>query len=122
MDQTTTTGPADLGWAATEACTLPTAERPFRLTEFDDLFAATLHSIERSGDTRARLVLAGDAALAERTQRLAEAESSCCSFFTFGVTPVDQGRVALDVEVPAAYVDVLAGLLARAEAARAEAS
>ena len=89
-----------------------------RLAEFDDLFAATLRSIERTGATHARLLLAGDEGLVDRTQRLADAESSCCSFFTFGVSTVEDGRVALDIAVPAAYAEVLAGLVARAEAAQ----
>ena len=72
--------------------------------------------------THARLLLTGDEALAERTQRLADAESSCCSFFTFGVSTVEPGLVAFDIEVPAAYADVLAGLVARADAALGAAS
>lgn len=108
-------GPDGLGWANVEACTLPTAERPLRLEEFDELFVTALLSIDRAGDTRARLLLVGERGLAERTRRLADAEASCCSFFTFGVTALEEGQVALDVEVPSAYVDVLAGLVARAE-------
>ena len=116
-------GPGDLGWASVEACTLPTAERPLRLAEFDDLFATAVRSIDRSAVTRARLLLAGDDGLPERVQRLADAESACCSFFTFAVTPLDQTAgegtmVAFDIEVPAAYAGVLAGLIARAEAVR----
>lgn len=114
-------GPGELGWTDVAACTLPTAERPLRLAEFDDLFTA-VRSIERSDGTRARLLMAGDDAFADRTQRLADAESSCCSFFAFGVTTVEPGLVALDIEVPEAYADVLAALVVRAEAAQAAAS
>ena len=114
--------PDGLGWADVRACTLPTAERPLRLAEFDELFATALRSIERRGETRARLTLAGDGSLAERTRRLADAESSCCSFFTFAVTARGKGQVAFDVEVPPAYTDVLAGLVARAESALGAAS
>ena len=39
----------------------------------------------------------GDEAVAARTQRLADAESSCCSFFTFGVSTVEPGLVAFDI-------------------------
>jgi hypothetical protein len=106
-----------LGWADVEACTLPTVARPLRLAEFDDLVASSLHSVHRDGDVRARLALRGGVDLAARTQHLADAESSCCSFFSFAVTEDAPGRVALAVQVPAAYADVLAGLLARAEAA-----
>jgi hypothetical protein len=58
-------------------------------------------------------------------QRLADAETACCSFFTFTVTrlPADDGiAVALDVEVPPAHVDVLTALLSRAEPARGAAA
>ncbi len=106
-----------LGWAPVEACTLPTAERPLRLAEFDDLFATALQSIQRADTTHVRLLLAGDRALADRTQRLADAERSCCSFFTFGVSTPEPGLVAFDIEVPATYAEVLGGLAARADAA-----
>ena len=114
--------PEGLAWASVEACTLPTVDRPLRLAEFDDLFATTLRSIENTGPTHARLLLSGEAAVAERTQLLADAESSCCSFFTFSVNTVELGLVAFDIEVPAAYTDVLAGLVARADAALGAAS
>ena len=117
MDPKTTDGPNELGWADVDACTLPDAERPLRLAEFDDLFATSLCAINRTGDARARLLLAGGAELGARTRRLADAESSCCSFFTFGVTIIEADLVALDVEVPATYTDVLAGLVTRGEAA-----
>lgn len=100
------------------ACTLPTAERPLRLAEFDDLFRTAVKSIKRSGETHARLLLAGDDTLPARTQRLADAESLCCSFFVFDVSTLKDGLVALDITVPAEHADVLAGLLARAQAAQ----
>src|ERR687897_3111551 len=109
MDSQSTDGAGDLGWADVAACSLPTSERPLRLAEFDDLFATSLRSVERTSDTAVRLILGGDADLAERTQTLADAESTCCSFFTFGVTPLEDMRVGFDVVVPAAYVDVLDG-------------
>ena len=121
MNQMLTSGPGDPGWVDAESCTLPTAERPLRLAEFDDLFSA-LRSIERSEGTHARLLLSGDEDFAERTQRLADAETACCSFFTFRVSTPEAGLVALDVDVPPAYGDVLAGLVARAEAVREAAS
>ena len=108
-------GADGLAWAS-EACTLPTFDRPLRLAEFDDLFATTLRSVESIEPTRARLLLAGDDEVAERTRRLADAERSCCSFFTFGVSTIEPGLVAFDIEVPVAHADVLTGLLARAGA------
>jgi hypothetical protein len=118
MNKTTTGGAAELGCAPVDACTLPTAERPLRIAEIDSLFASTFRAVERAGDTHARLLLAGDASLPDRVQRFADAESACCSFFTFGVSTTDSGLVAFDVEVPPAYAGVLDGLVARAEAAR----
>jgi len=127
MDVTITPPPtAPVGWVPVDACTLPSAEQPLRVAEFDDLFTATLRAVERSPTaTRARLVLAGEPGLAERVQRLADAETACCSFFTFTVARLDADpggaaatALALDIEVPAARTEVLAALLARAERAR----
>jgi hypothetical protein len=112
---------------AVDACTLPTADQPLRVAEFDDLFATSLRAIERPvASGRARLVLAGGDDLADRVQRLADAETACCSFFTFTLTPLTtdqaddaEGTVlALDIEVPVARADVLAALVQRAEQAR----
>jgi hypothetical protein len=133
MNPLTTSEPGEaLDWSSVDACTLPTAERPLRLAEIDELFATALRRVERprAGDTRARLVLVGDDGLADRVQLLADAESACCSFFTFGVSTLedpatarsversdaDQVAVAFDVEVPTPYADVLDGLVDRAEA------
>jgi hypothetical protein len=106
---TTTDDPA---WVP-ETCTLPTVERPLRLAEFDDLFAGALHGQQRLSTTVLRWDLAP---AAEATARdLAERESGCCSFFVFtfhsGV-----GVLRLDVEVPAARVEVLDALASRAAA------
>lgn len=106
-----------MGWADVEACTLPTAQRPLRVAEFDSLFVTALRAIETTGSTSVRLLLAGEADVAERTQRLADAESSCCSFFTFRVTELDAGRVAFDIDVPQKHAGVLAGLVDQANAA-----
>ena len=116
-------------WVAVEACTLPTADQPLRVAEFDDLFATALRAIEHSGaPVRARLVLAGGDDLAEQVQRLADAETACCSFFTFTLTlrplatdkvdAADRTMLALDIEVPVARADVLAALVQRAERAQ----
>jgi hypothetical protein len=117
------TGSVPAAWLPADACTLPTAEQPLRVAEFDDLFATSLTAVVRppGAATRARLLLAGDAELRERVQRLAAAENACCSFFAFTVSSLpgdERGTVALDVEVPAARTDVLAALVDRAERAR----
>jgi hypothetical protein len=119
-------------WVPVEACTLPTAAQPLRAAEFDALFSASLRTVEHDDPvaTRARLVLAGDANLPGRVQRLTDAETACCSFFTFTLTPLAADPpggdvaavVALDVEVPATRADVLAALVQRAELARRSAA
>jgi hypothetical protein len=37
------------------ACTLPTAEQPLRVAEFDDLFATSVRAVDRVGPTVLRL-------------------------------------------------------------------
>ena len=114
MDDPITTPITD--WAP-DSCTLPTAEQPLRRAEFYALFAASLRTVERFSARHARLVLTGDETLAARVQRLADAETACCSFFTFTLSPQPPDRVALDVEVPPTRSDVLAALVGRAEQA-----
>ena len=113
------------GWVPADACTLPTADWPLRVAEFDNLFSTALRAVDRPdpGAPRARLLLTGDATLPNRVQRLADAETSCCSFFTFAVIELvvsDAANadtfVALDVAVPPARADVLDALVARAAA------
>lgn len=114
------------GWVPQDACTLPTADRPLRVAEFDDLFATALRAVHpHPSAPQARLVLAGDDTLLERVQQLAHAETSCCSFFTFTVTelqdaasdaPMASTCLALDIEVPLARADVLHALVAHAAA------
>lgn len=104
----------DEGWAP-DSCTLPTAEQPLRVAEFDDLFAASLRSVERLDVTAARLVLA--AAAAARARDLADREAACCSFFRFALEPAGAGRIALLVSVPPSRAGVLDALVARAAVA-----
>jgi hypothetical protein len=96
-----------------EECTLPSAERPPRLAEFDDLFATALLGQQRLSPTRLRWRLDPTA---ERIARdLTARESSCCAFFSFTFTPADTA-VHLDIDVPATHIDVLDALAARAAA------
>ena len=100
-----------------DACTLPTAEQPLRLAEFDDLFITGVQRVELITRTHTRLHLTGDAGLVEATRDLTARETECCSFFVFTVTPepADHGEaLRLDVEVPAQYADVLDALTTRA--------
>ncbi|MBB6566636.1 hypothetical protein HPO96_20910 [Kribbella sandramycini] len=106
--------PADLDWAP-QACTLPTAARPLRLAEFDELFRTGLLALDRLSPTALRLHLT---AASEPTARdLTARESSCCSFFTFDHLTTPSDGLLLDVTVPTEHVDVLDGLAARAAAA-----
>jgi hypothetical protein len=117
-------------WVPVDACTLPTSDQPLWVAEFDDLFTTSLRDITATaaGLPRARLVLAGDDTLPARVQRLADAETACCSFFIFTVTDlgheVHDGaggtEVALDIEVPPGQRDVLDALVARAAARASE--
>ena len=105
-----------------DACTLPTAERPLRLAEFDDLFTTAVREIEQLHATHARLHLTGPAGLIARVRDLTAREAACCSFLSFTITPqqaADGEAAVLDVEVPAAYVEVLASLAQRAAAVSA---
>ena len=125
------TSPAATGWVPVTSCTLPTAERPLRAAELDDLFAASLRAVDHpsASPTQARLVLAGDETLGARVQRLVDAETACCSFVAFTVTPLEgpgavsgETVVLLDIGVPATHSPVLAALARRAEQVRQEAS
>jgi hypothetical protein len=106
------------GWAAVDACTLPTEEQPLREAEFDTLFATALSRVERPAPGRLRLILDGGAVTTSAVRDLVARESSCCSFFDFRLTAAADDLV-LDVQVPAARIAVLDGLARRAEGARA---
>ncbi|KAB2810990.1 hypothetical protein F9L07_03380 [Pimelobacter simplex] len=96
----------------TDACTMPTAERPLRLAEFDALFASAVRRVERRGRD-VRMHLAGEPGLVEQVRDLTERESSCCSFFTFDIRGTDRD-LTLDVSVPYARQEILDALADRA--------
>ena len=95
-----------------DACTLPAAERPDRLAEFDSLFREHVRSVHRAGAT-VRIGLAG-AGLTQRVRELTARESQCCSFFTFTLDGTDDS-LELTISVPAEHADVLDALAQRAE-------
>jgi hypothetical protein len=100
----------------TDACTLPTADRPLRLAEFEALFADHLTDASWDGD-RLRLSLSGGAGLREQVADLTARESACCSFFDFALSgPAD--AVVLEVGVPPERREILDALAALARAAR----
>ncbi|RQX03046.1 hypothetical protein [Micromonospora inaquosa] len=96
-----------------ESCTLPSQQRPLRLAEFDDLFATALLAQQRLSPTGLRWRLDPTAEAAARD--LIDRESCCCSFFSFTLA-ADTDTLRLDVQVPAAHVDVLDALALRAAA------
>jgi hypothetical protein len=101
------------GWPGPpDACTLPTAERPIRIAEFDDLFATAVTWVERPSATRLRLGLPADPEVAGRAASLAVRESDCCAFFTFTLN-ASGPDMRFEVTVPGAYTEVLDGLAAR---------
>ncbi|WP_308283486.1 thioredoxin family protein [Pseudonocardia nigra] len=108
---------SELAWVTADACTLPTAERPTRLAEFDGLFA-WLRGLRREEPGWLRLRLDDGEGVEENARDLTAREASCCSFFDFDVHRGD-GELVVDVRVPASRVIVLDGLTAQAEAAYA---
>jgi thioredoxin len=106
---------SELAWVPADACTLPTADRPTRLAEFDGLFAS-LRGLRREEPGWLRLRLDDVEGVEEQARDLTARESSCCSFFDFYVHH-EVGEVVVDVRVPESRVVVLDGLTAQAEAA-----
>ena len=100
-----------------ESCTLPTAEQPLRVAEFDDLFARAVRPAERVDRTGLRLLLPADEETVAVAQDLVAREIGCCSFFSFDLAPFD-GETALEVRVPESQSAVLDAMQQRAEAAR----
>ena len=97
-------------WAP-QACTLPTAEQPLRVAEFDQLFATALRGLDRLAPTTLRLRL--DAKSEATARDLTTRETECCSFFTFTYT-TSGNDILLDTTVPTAHADVLDALSTRA--------
>lgn len=101
-----------------DACTLPTAERPLRLAEFDRFFAEAVRSTERVSAQHLRLQLDGRAQVEEAARDLTARESSCCSFFAFDFSRSGPDSLTLDVRVPSGHIGVLDALTARASSVR----
>lgn len=97
-----------------DACTLPTAERPLRLAEFDQFFRDAVRGADRVSAQHLRLHLDGAEQVEKRARDLTARESACCSFFTFDIARPDPHSLTLDVRTPAAHVDVLDALAERA--------
>lgn len=111
-----------MSFVVPDACSLPTAEQPLRVAEFEALFASAVRSVDRLDDRHVRMQLMGDSGLEATVRDLTERENGCCGFFGFTVTPAESNTgeaVTLDIEVPANYVDVLGGLARQAKTALA---
>ena len=93
------------------ACTLDSAARPQRLTDWQRALARVTARERVNGGLR--LSFGADVEVAEIAQ-LAQAEHGCCSFFAFAIT-VDARGIALEVRAPddaAELVDSLFGSVA----------
>jgi len=92
------------------ACTLPTADQPLRIAEFDALFAADVTDVQQPSTNTALLTLRPDASVAARAADLAVREAGCCSFFEFTLTATG-GQLAMQIRTPAVQIDVLDALV-----------
>jgi hypothetical protein len=99
------------------SCTLPTADRPLRVAEFDDLLGTAVVRVERPGPGELRIALVASPEVAGAAAALAVRETACCSFFTFTLTATG-GALSLGVTVPPGQVAVLDALAARAGSVR----
>jgi hypothetical protein len=95
------------------SCTLPTAEKPLRLAEFDALFADDIVATHRVSATESAFTLRTGPEVAARAASLSARETDCCSFFEFTLV-VGRQRLELLARVPDARVDVLDALENRA--------
>jgi len=97
----------------TDACTLPTAERPLRLAEFDALFASSVRDVRRD-EHGVRIHLVGAEGLRDQVVDLVAREQECCSFFAFAVVGGDDD-LTLGISVPEQRRGILDALADRAE-------
>ncbi|WP_433331975.1 hypothetical protein [Spirillospora sp. CA-294931] len=102
----------DESWAS-EACTLPTAERPLREAEFDALFARAVTEVRTVAPGKVAMRLRADPEVAGRAAELAARETECCSFFTFTLIATG-GALTLEVAAADRHAEVVAALAERA--------
>lgn len=103
-------------WAP-DSCSLPSAERPLRVAEFDALFQESVLGSARISSTRLEVTLVSGAEIAARD--LATRESGCCSFFTFEFD-TRPSEVVMGIAVPHSQVAVLDALAAQVATVREE--
>lgn len=97
------------------ACSVPAADHPLRVSEFDALFAGSLAGLERVDATTQDLRFRFEPGLDRSIGELAARETECCSFFTFTLDRAE--GLGLRVRVPGQYVEVLDGLQRLAQTA-----
>lgn len=107
----------DPTWAP-DTCTLPTAERPLRRAEFDELFTTAVHDADRLTPTHLWVSLHGSEDLEPLVRDLVARETDCCTFFAFAVTTTGPGSVTLDIMVDEPHVSVLDAIADRVVASR----
>jgi len=105
----------ETAWAPS-SCTLPSADRPLRVAEFDELFARSLRALDRRDPTGLRLELTPSPEVAALAADLVVRETGCCSFFTFALVATG-GELRLEITVPESHAVVLDTLAARAATA-----
>jgi hypothetical protein len=98
------------------ACTLSAAELPVRKAQIAALGREALLDARVDGP-RASLRFAAGAAVRERVERFAEAESRCCAFLSFEVKD-GPDEVRLTIAAPPEAEAVLAELVAAFESER----
>ena len=104
----------NVDWCAPEACSLPLADQPGRVAEWDTLFADAVCDVSPiEGGVRVVVdrAVASPAAVAD----LADRESQCCSFFEFAVVVGDRS-LRLDVTSDSGHAEGVEALAARAVA------
>jgi len=99
-------------WCAPDACSLPIADQPARVGEWDALFQTAVREIE-TGPGGVRFLLDRSRATVAAVADLADRESQCCAFFTFGVR-VASDALALSVDADPEHAEVVQALAARA--------
>ena len=99
-------------WCAPDACSLPIADQPGRVAEWDTLFATAVRRVESVPDG-VRFELDRSRARVSAVADLADRESQCCSFFTFGVM-VGSDALVLSVAADPEHAEVVEALSARA--------
>lgn len=102
----------DQSWAP-DACTLPSAEQPLRVADFDALFRAGALRVDRAAGQELTVTLRPDPLVAAKAAELAVRETACCSFFRFDLAVAD-GAVTLRITAGSEHAATLDALADRA--------